>query len=189
MRWMVNATPRPLYHGEGPGTHYIGGWLGTRAGLDWCGKSRPPQGIDLRIFEPVTSRCTNWTISAPLNRHISLWKYMTIPLDIIFEINLIWYRVLSQKLKNSHQQFRYLQIIQRCLINFSYRFRHSRSSSGKILGLAIGYSIILPTENRIKQYLLIYFIYLLIYLLTYSLIHLRTYLLTLLTYFIYLFPY
>ena len=40
-RWMwVNATPRPLYLLEWPGTHYIGGWMGPRAGLDGCGRSR-----------------------------------------------------------------------------------------------------------------------------------------------------
>jgi hypothetical protein len=38
---MVNATPRPLYLGERYGTHYIGSWMGHRAGLDRCGKSRP----------------------------------------------------------------------------------------------------------------------------------------------------
>jgi len=26
---------------ERPGTHRVGGWLGVRAGLDRCGKSRP----------------------------------------------------------------------------------------------------------------------------------------------------
>ena len=41
---MVNATPRPLYPRERPGTHCIGGWVGPRAGLDGCGKS-PPTGI------------------------------------------------------------------------------------------------------------------------------------------------
>jgi hypothetical protein len=38
---VVNATPRPLYPRESPGTDYIGGWLGPGAGLDRCGKSRP----------------------------------------------------------------------------------------------------------------------------------------------------
>jgi hypothetical protein len=32
--WVVNATPRPLYLRERPGTHCIGGWVGPRAGLD-----------------------------------------------------------------------------------------------------------------------------------------------------------
>jgi hypothetical protein len=30
-----------LYPPERPGTHCTGGWVGLRAGLDWCGKSRP----------------------------------------------------------------------------------------------------------------------------------------------------
>jgi hypothetical protein len=48
MGWVVNATPRPLYPWERPGTHCIGGWLGPRAGLDRCGKSRSPIGIRSR---------------------------------------------------------------------------------------------------------------------------------------------
>jgi len=32
---VVSFTPRPLYHGvRGPGTHWIGGWVGTRVGLN-----------------------------------------------------------------------------------------------------------------------------------------------------------
>jgi hypothetical protein len=31
----------PLYPQERTGTHFIGGWVGPRAGLDGCGKSRP----------------------------------------------------------------------------------------------------------------------------------------------------
>jgi len=43
--WVVNATSRPHYSREGPGTHCIGGWVGPRAGLDGCGKSRPSTRI------------------------------------------------------------------------------------------------------------------------------------------------
>jgi hypothetical protein len=39
--WVVSATPRPLYPRERPGTHCTGGWVGLRAGLDECEKSRP----------------------------------------------------------------------------------------------------------------------------------------------------
>jgi hypothetical protein len=46
MGWVVKSTPRPLYPRErDPATHYIGGWVGPRAGLDGCGKSRPLTGI------------------------------------------------------------------------------------------------------------------------------------------------
>jgi hypothetical protein len=38
---VVSTTPRPLYPREIPGTHCTGGWVGPRAGLDVCEKSRP----------------------------------------------------------------------------------------------------------------------------------------------------
>ena len=34
-------APAALPPGKRPGTHCIGGWVGPRAGLDECGKSRP----------------------------------------------------------------------------------------------------------------------------------------------------
>ena len=46
-------APAAPYPREGPGTHCTGGWVGLRAGLDWCGKSRPtgiPNGIYSVIF-------------------------------------------------------------------------------------------------------------------------------------------
>jgi hypothetical protein len=45
---------------EIPGTHCTGGWVGPRAGLDRCGKYRPPPGFDPRTVQPVTSRYTEW---------------------------------------------------------------------------------------------------------------------------------
>ena len=41
MGWEVSTTLRSLYPRERPGTHCTGGWVGLRAGLDGCGKSRP----------------------------------------------------------------------------------------------------------------------------------------------------
>jgi hypothetical protein len=64
--WVVNATPRPLYSRERPGT--VQGLVGPRAGLDGCGKSRrrpPPPGIDPRIVQPVASRYIDCAIPAP----------------------------------------------------------------------------------------------------------------------------
>ena len=34
-------------------------WVGPRAGLDGCGKSRPPPGFDPRTVQPVASRYTD----------------------------------------------------------------------------------------------------------------------------------
>ena len=44
MGWVVNATPRPLYPRERPGTHCIGGWVGFSAGLDGA-ENFAPTGI------------------------------------------------------------------------------------------------------------------------------------------------
>jgi hypothetical protein len=38
---VVSTTSRPLYPRDRPGTHCTGGWVGPRAGLDVCEKSRP----------------------------------------------------------------------------------------------------------------------------------------------------
>ena len=50
---VVSATPWPLYPWERPGTHCTEGWMGPRAGLDGCGKSRSPPGFDPRAVQPV----------------------------------------------------------------------------------------------------------------------------------------
>jgi hypothetical protein len=64
MGWVVNATPRPFYPRERPGTHCIGGWVGPRAGPEGCRKSRPPPspGFDPRTVQPVASRYTDGAI-------------------------------------------------------------------------------------------------------------------------------
>jgi hypothetical protein len=59
MGWVVNTTLQPLYPQERPGTHCTGGWVDPRAGLDGCGKSRPPPGFDPRTVQPVASRYTD----------------------------------------------------------------------------------------------------------------------------------
>jgi len=40
MRWVVNATTRPLYPRKTPDTHCIVAWVDTRAALDGYGKFR-----------------------------------------------------------------------------------------------------------------------------------------------------
>jgi hypothetical protein len=65
MRWVVNATPRhapPLYSGKDPVP--IVGWVGRRAGLEGCGKSRPHQ----RNAQDET----NYTPTAPRSRVVCL---------------------------------------------------------------------------------------------------------------------
>jgi hypothetical protein len=65
MRWMINATPRATSPpGKRAGTHCVGSWMGPRAGLDGCRKSRLPLGFDSRTVQTVASRYINYTISA-----------------------------------------------------------------------------------------------------------------------------
>ena len=45
---MVNATLRPLYPRERPGTHCTEGWVGPRVGLDGCGKKKSPDTARIR---------------------------------------------------------------------------------------------------------------------------------------------
>jgi hypothetical protein len=58
-------APAALPPRERPGTHCIGGWVGPRAGLDGCGKFRPPPGFDPRTVQPVASRYTDYAVPAP----------------------------------------------------------------------------------------------------------------------------
>ena len=69
---MANATPRPLYPGERPGTHCMGGWVGHRAGLR---KISPPTGFDSRTVQPVASR---WAISALSECTQLNWVYVPV---------------------------------------------------------------------------------------------------------------
>jgi len=63
MGWVENSTPQPLYPRERPGTHCIGGLGGPRAGLDGCGKSRPPTGI--RYLDRPTRSESLYRLSYP----------------------------------------------------------------------------------------------------------------------------
>jgi hypothetical protein len=60
------SRPGRLYPRERPGTHCTGGWVGPGAGLDRCGKSRPP-GFDPRTFQSVANRSTDYGVPAPCN--------------------------------------------------------------------------------------------------------------------------
>ena len=77
---MVNATPRPLYPLERPGTRCIGGWVGPRAFRDGCGKSRPTPGFDPRTVQPVESRYTDDYIPAVGQRAVLVETQLTLTL-------------------------------------------------------------------------------------------------------------
>jgi len=84
MGWVVNATPRPLYPRERPGTQCTGGGVGLTVGLDGCGKSRPPPGFDPRTVQPVPSSYTDWAIPARINSKFG--KNPTTISSILYEV-------------------------------------------------------------------------------------------------------
>jgi hypothetical protein len=51
-------APAALYLRERPGTHYTGGWVGHRVGLDGR-KILPLPGFDPQTVQPVVSRYTD----------------------------------------------------------------------------------------------------------------------------------
>jgi hypothetical protein len=57
-------APATLPSEKRTGTHFIGGWVGPRAGLDGCGKSCPPPGFNPRTVQPVASRYTDSAVPA-----------------------------------------------------------------------------------------------------------------------------
>ena len=53
-------TPAALHPPrEGPSARCMGGWVGPRAGLDGCGKSRLPPGFDPWTVHPLARRYTD----------------------------------------------------------------------------------------------------------------------------------
>jgi hypothetical protein len=81
-RWVVNFTPRLLYHsGKRPGTHYIGGWVNPRAGMDDLEKRKflTLPGFELRSLRHPASRYTDYATPAPHNSIIlkEIWKTCT----------------------------------------------------------------------------------------------------------------
>jgi hypothetical protein len=68
---VVNFTPRPLYsRGKSPGSHWIGGWVDPRAGLEKMEKKQflKLQGSNSKLsdLQAVASPYTDCAIPAPL---------------------------------------------------------------------------------------------------------------------------
>jgi len=57
--WLGGQRHASAAFRERPGTHCIGDWVGPRAGLEGCGKPRPPPGFNPRTVQPVASSYTN----------------------------------------------------------------------------------------------------------------------------------
>jgi len=63
-----------FYPRERPGTHFTGGWVGPRAGLEGRKISSPP-GFDPGTVQPVVSRYTDWATRPTVKQDYEmLWK-------------------------------------------------------------------------------------------------------------------
>ena len=80
------ARPGSLYTRQRAGTHYTGGWVGPRAGLDRCGKSRShpdslpgpsspwPVAIQTELPGPRSVQERSWNATG--NAMFFLWKHL-----------------------------------------------------------------------------------------------------------------
>jgi len=132
---MVKTTPRPLYPQERPGTHFIGGWMGTRAGLDGWGRSRPPPGFDPRTVQPAASRYTDRAIPAhglQIDNAIN-WKNQTE--QMMGKLIAVCYvvrstvRISSIIIKSVYYAYFH------CVVKYGIIFWVNSSNSGKIFTL------------------------------------------------------
>jgi hypothetical protein len=76
----VSFTSRPLYPRErAPGTHWIGGWVGPRAGLDAVVKRKIPnpcQDSNPRSYSPWPSSIPPQLLIQPNETNISCYIYI-----------------------------------------------------------------------------------------------------------------
>ena len=73
-RWGVGQrhAPAALLPGNRHCNHRIGDWVGPRAGLDGCGKSRHYRDSNLQTVQPVASRYTDYVIPAHTKKYDKL---------------------------------------------------------------------------------------------------------------------
>ena len=103
---MVNATPRPLYLRERPGTHCKGGWVGPTAGLERCGKYHPPPGFDPWAVQTAASRYTDRGIQTPwTEKHENEHEKPKVNLKKIQNLQIIREMLNFRKMRESWQNF------------------------------------------------------------------------------------
>jgi hypothetical protein len=64
-------APATLSSGKSTHTHYTGGEMGATTGVDGCEEEKlacPQPRFEPRIFHPLASPCTEYTIPAPMTR-------------------------------------------------------------------------------------------------------------------------
>jgi hypothetical protein len=105
MGWMVSITPRPRFTpgGRTPGTHWIGGWVGPRAGLDAgarrkilcpCRGSKPDRPACSRTLYP----CCLIQTEIKFGRLLLLWTLHQNPFIVVDMTLILFVRQIRLKL-------------------------------------------------------------------------------------------
>jgi len=95
MGCVVNATPRSLYPRDRPGTHCIGEWVGSRAGLDGCAKSRfhrdsiPGPSVQQRVTVPTELSWPSCYIMHMLNCYFLFYLHRTCLVFDSFSVHML----------------------------------------------------------------------------------------------------
>jgi hypothetical protein len=94
---VVSTMPRPLYPWEIPGTHCTGGWVGPKAGLDVCEKSRPHRdsipGVAISTEIPGPHLVLIFIVNITVN---TKWKKVRLGTDISVNFNMFHLTCISQ---------------------------------------------------------------------------------------------
>jgi len=96
VRGQRHASVAP-YPRERLGTHCTGGWVGPRAGLDWCGKSRP---TGIRFPDRPARRQSLYRLSYPAHKLIINSLILSFPLKfclVLFYTAGQWPRGLRRR--------------------------------------------------------------------------------------------
>jgi len=142
-------APATLYPRERPGTHFTGGWVGLRAGLDGR-KISSPTGNRSRIVQPVFSRYTDWATRptlppgvkvmkawCPVTRRVAwylqqrdnfIFPFTFVARNIIHFLAVLWDRAsLEQRCKQSTRCNKFRLLI------FSYQLYMFRATNSPVL--------------------------------------------------------
>jgi hypothetical protein len=94
MGWVVSVTPRPRFYPRGtePRTHWIGGWVGPRAGLGTEVRGNifclcRGSNLDRPVFQSVARHYTDWATRLPYNllgMHNLYWTKIRAWLHVLY---------------------------------------------------------------------------------------------------------
>jgi hypothetical protein len=90
--WAVSTMPLSLYPQERPGTHCTGWWVGPRAGLNVCEKSRPHRDL---IPGPSSQLLYRLSYRGPLKLSTVNHKHETVDMICDTMLTYLWLKLID----------------------------------------------------------------------------------------------